>query len=77
MHYGVFLVTIYDLPLMVKSKTIEKKMCNILSVFEEIDMKEGHHNEIFMKFKVMLDLKKPLEKEKGWLDSRTKPIECS
>ncbi|KAI5382522.1 hypothetical protein KIW84_070090 [Lathyrus oleraceus] len=62
MHYGVFWVRIYDIPLMLGLEMITKKIRKVLSVFEEMDKNKGHRNGRFMRIKVTLDLNKPLEK---------------
>lgn len=62
MHYGVFWVRIYDIPLMLGLEMITKKIRKVLRAFEEMDRNKGHRNGRFMKIKVTLDLNKPLKK---------------
>ncbi|XP_058763213.1 uncharacterized protein LOC131636620 [Vicia villosa] len=62
MHYGTFRVRIYELPLMLRSKAMGKKLGGILGEFEELDTKEAHRNRRFLRIKVTIDLKKPLKR---------------
>ncbi|CAK8574984.1 unnamed protein product [Lathyrus sativus] len=61
MHYGVFWVRIYELPLMLHSEAMAKKLGGILRKFEEVDHKEVHRNRRFLRIKVTMDLKKLLK----------------
>ncbi|XP_058777199.1 uncharacterized protein LOC131651559 [Vicia villosa] len=62
MHYGTFWVRIYELPLMLRSEAMAKKLGGILGEFEELDTKEAHRNGIFLRIKVTIDLKKSLKR---------------
>ncbi|CAI8616499.1 unnamed protein product [Vicia faba] len=44
MHYDTFRVRIYELPLMLGSEAIAKKIGGILGLFEELDTKEAYRN---------------------------------
>lgn len=61
MHYGSFWVRIYELPLMLRSKTMARKIESILEMFEQMDLKEAHRNDQFPMIKVIIDLKDPLK----------------
>lgn len=62
MHFGVFLVRIYDLPLMLRSEAMARKMGGNFGTFEEIDLREAHCNGRFMHIKVFVDLKQLLKR---------------
>ncbi|XP_058733455.1 uncharacterized protein LOC131605074 [Vicia villosa] len=62
MHYGVFWFRVYQLPLMLRSESMAKKLGGILGVFEEMDMKEANRNGRFLRIKVTIDLKLPLKR---------------
>ncbi|XP_058734335.1 uncharacterized protein LOC131606068 [Vicia villosa] len=62
MHYGEFWVRIYELPLMLRSETIAKKMGNILGEYVEMDQREAHRNGRFLRVKAKIDLKQPLKR---------------
>jgi interleukin-1 receptor-associated kinase 1 len=62
MHNVSFWVRVYDLPLKLRSEAMAKKVGNIMGVFEEIDPKDSHRTGRFLRFKVSLDLRKPLKK---------------
>ncbi|XP_058784267.1 uncharacterized protein LOC131659014 [Vicia villosa] len=62
MHYSSFWVRIYDLPLMLRSETMAKKLGGIVGTFEEMDIKEAHRNGRFLRIKVMVNLKEPLKR---------------
>ncbi|XP_058725488.1 uncharacterized protein LOC131596762 [Vicia villosa] len=62
MHYGVFWVRVYELPLMLRSEAMAKKLGGILGKFEEMDMKEANRNGRFLRIKVTMDLKLPLKR---------------
>ncbi|XP_058784594.1 uncharacterized protein LOC131659420 [Vicia villosa] len=62
LHFSSFWVRIYDLPLVLKSDTMAKKLGNIIGTFEEMDAKEAHRNGRFLRVKVTLDLKEPLKR---------------
>ncbi|XP_058748651.1 uncharacterized protein LOC131621633 [Vicia villosa] len=62
MHFGVFWVRVYELPLMLRSESMARKLGGILGKFEEMDMKEAYRNGRFLRIKVTLDLKQPLKR---------------
>lgn len=62
MHYGEFWVRIYELPLMLCSEAIAKKMGNILGEFMELDQREAYRNGHFLKVKAKINLKSPLKR---------------
>ncbi|XP_058783570.1 uncharacterized protein LOC131658275 [Vicia villosa] len=62
MHFGVFWVRIYDLPLMLRLKAMAKKLGGILGEYEDMDQKEAHKNGRFLRIKVKIDLKQPLKR---------------
>lgn len=45
------------MPLMLRSKVMEKNIRGILGTNEEMDQKETHKNERFLRLKVKMDLK--------------------
>ncbi|XP_058774352.1 uncharacterized protein LOC131648628 [Vicia villosa] len=62
MHYGSFLVRIYELPLMLRSEAMARKIGGIIGSFEEMDQKEAHRNRRFLRIKVTMDLQLPLKR---------------
>ncbi|XP_058782243.1 uncharacterized protein LOC131656565 [Vicia villosa] len=62
MHFVVFWVRIYELPLMLRSETMAWKIGGILGTFEEMDQKDAHRNGRFLRIKVKMDLKLPLKR---------------
>ncbi|XP_058775391.1 uncharacterized protein LOC131649656 [Vicia villosa] len=62
MHFSSFWVRVYDLPLMLRSETMAKKLGNIIGSYEEMDVKEAHRNGRFLRIKVTLNLKEPLKR---------------
>ncbi|XP_058763301.1 uncharacterized protein LOC131636707 [Vicia villosa] len=62
MHYGTFWVRVYELPLMLRSEAMAKKLGGILGEYVEMDQKEAHRNGRFLRLKVKMDLKKPLKR---------------
>ncbi|XP_058759552.1 uncharacterized protein LOC131632844 [Vicia villosa] len=62
LHFSSFWVRIYDLPLIVRSDTMARKLGNIIGTFEEMDFREAHRNDRFLRVKVMMDLKEPLKR---------------
>ncbi|XP_058740824.1 uncharacterized protein LOC131623919 [Vicia villosa] len=62
MHFGVFWVRIYELPLILRTEAMAKKIGGIIGVFEEMDQKEAHKNGRFLRVKVKMDLKQPLKR---------------
>ncbi|XP_058733973.1 uncharacterized protein LOC131605657 [Vicia villosa] len=62
MHYGSFWVRIYELPLMLRSETMARKIGNIIGVFEEMDGRETCRTGRFLRIKVTIDLKNPLKR---------------
>ncbi|XP_058732884.1 uncharacterized protein LOC131604465 [Vicia villosa] len=62
MHFGTFWVRVYELPLMLRSEAMAKKLGGILGDFEELDTKEAHRNGRFLRIKVNIDLRKPLKR---------------
>ncbi|CAI8609824.1 unnamed protein product [Vicia faba] len=61
-HFGVFWVRIYEVPLMLRSEAMARKLGGILGVFEEMDQKEAHKNGRFLRIKVTIHLKQPLKR---------------
>ncbi|XP_058726827.1 uncharacterized protein LOC131598223 [Vicia villosa] len=61
LHFSSFWVRIYDLPLILRSETMARKLGNIIGTFEEMDVREAHRNGRFMRLKVNMDLKEPLK----------------
>lgn len=57
MHFGIFWVWIYELPLMLRSEAMARKLGGILGVFEEMDQKEAHRIGRFLRVKVKIHLK--------------------
>ncbi|XP_058749288.1 uncharacterized protein LOC131622280 [Vicia villosa] len=62
MHFGVFWVRIYELPLILRTEAMAKKIGGIIGTFEEMDQKEAHKNGRFLRVKVTMDLKQPLKR---------------
>ncbi|XP_058752316.1 uncharacterized protein LOC131625473 [Vicia villosa] len=62
MHYGSFWVRIYELPLILRSETMAKKLGSILGEYEEMDSREAFKNGRFLRVKVTLNLKDPLKR---------------
>lgn len=62
MHYGVLWIRIYELPLMLKTEVMARKLGGILGTLEEVDQKDAHRKESFLRIKVTLDLKQPLKR---------------
>lgn len=62
MHYDTFWIHIYELPLMLRSEAMEKKLGGILGMFGELDRKEAHRNGCFLRIRVTIDLRKPLKR---------------
>ncbi|XP_058755793.1 uncharacterized protein LOC131629007 [Vicia villosa] len=62
MHFGSFWIRIYELPLMLRSEAMAKKIGGILGEFEKMDQKEAHKNGRFLRIKVTMDLKLPLKR---------------
>ncbi|XP_058748819.1 uncharacterized protein LOC131621797 [Vicia villosa] len=62
MHFGTFWTRVYDLPLMLRSETMARKLGQILGTFEEIDMKEGNRSGRFLRIRVTIDLNNPLKR---------------
>ncbi|XP_058727213.1 uncharacterized protein LOC131598649 [Vicia villosa] len=62
MHFGVFWVRIYDLPLMLRSEAMARKLGSLVGKFEELDMRDACRNGRFMRLKVTIDLKLPLKR---------------
>lgn len=61
-HFEIFWVRVYDLPLILSSETMAKKLREILETFEEMDSKEMHRNGKILRIKVKMDLKNPLKR---------------
>lgn len=57
MHYGVFQVRVYELPLMLRSVSMARKHGGVLGFFEEMDIKEENINGRFLRIKVTINLK--------------------
>ncbi|XP_058757456.1 uncharacterized protein LOC131630719 [Vicia villosa] len=62
MHFGVFWVRVYELPLMLRSEVMARKLGGILGKFEEMDTKEANRIDRFLRLKVTIDLKMPLKR---------------
>lgn len=62
MHFGVFWVRIYELPLILRYEAMAKKLGSILGTFEELDQRDAHRNGRFFQTKVTMNLKKPLKR---------------
>ncbi|XP_058752497.1 uncharacterized protein LOC131625674 [Vicia villosa] len=62
MHFSSFWVRVYDLPLILRSETMAKKLGNIMGSFEEMDSKEAHRTGRFLRIKVLINLKEPLKR---------------
>ncbi|CAI8606586.1 unnamed protein product [Vicia faba] len=62
MHFETFWVRIYELPLMLRPEAMAKKMRDILGSFEEMDMKDAHPIDRFLRIKVTIDLRNPLKR---------------
>ncbi|XP_058732735.1 uncharacterized protein LOC131604305 [Vicia villosa] len=62
MHYGTFWIRVYELPLLLRSEAMARKLGGILGEFEELDTKEVHRNGCFLRIKVNIDLRKPLKR---------------
>lgn len=62
MHYGSFWIQIYDLPLILMLDTMAEKIENILGTFEEMDLKDHHHNVRLHCLKANVGLKQPLKR---------------
>lgn len=62
MNFGAFWVRIYELPLMLRSETMARKIGNIISSFEEMDPREACRTWRFMRIKVTIDLQNPLKR---------------
>lgn len=56
MHYNVFWVRIYEIPLMLRSKAMARKLGGILGKFKEMDQKKAHKNGRFLRIKVTIEL---------------------
>ncbi|XP_058746072.1 uncharacterized protein LOC131618942 [Vicia villosa] len=62
MHFGVFWVRIYELPLMLRTEAMARKLGGILGSLEEVDQNDAHRNGRFLRIKVSIDLKQPLKR---------------
>ncbi|XP_058774619.1 uncharacterized protein LOC131648902 [Vicia villosa] len=62
LHFSSFWVRIYDLPLILRSETMEKKLGNIIGIFEEMDVRETSRNGRFLRIKFTTDLKESLKR---------------
>ncbi|CAI8596235.1 unnamed protein product [Vicia faba] len=62
MHFDTFWVRIYELPLMLLSEVIAKKLGNIFGSYEEMDLKDAHRIGTFLRIKVTIDLRNPLKR---------------
>lgn len=62
MHFGSFWVRVYDLPLILMSETMAKKLGDILGAFIEMDSKDAHRHGKFLRINVKLDLRNPLKR---------------
>ncbi|XP_058762169.1 uncharacterized protein LOC131635558 [Vicia villosa] len=62
MNFGVFWVRIYELPLMLRSNTMARKIGNIIGSFEEMDPRDACRKGCFMRIKVTMDLQQPLKR---------------
>lgn len=61
MHFSYFWVRIYELPLMLKSEAMSRKI-GALGTFEEMDLREVCRNRQFLRIKVTVDLKSHLKR---------------
>ncbi|XP_058746499.1 uncharacterized protein LOC131619419 [Vicia villosa] len=62
MHFSPFRVRIYELPLMLRSEAMARKIGSIFGTFEEMDTREACRNGRFLRIKVTVDLKSPLKR---------------
>lgn len=62
LHFGSFWVKAYELPFMVRTKAMTKKLGGILGTFEEVDQKDAHQNGRFLCIKVTLNSRLPLKR---------------
>ncbi|XP_058741861.1 uncharacterized protein LOC131614267 [Vicia villosa] len=62
MHFGTFWVRIYELPLMLRTESMARKLGGILGSLEEVDQNEAHRNGRFLRIKVSIDLNQPLKR---------------
>ncbi|KAI5424796.1 hypothetical protein KIW84_030835 [Lathyrus oleraceus] len=62
MHFGTFCIRVYDLSLMLRSKTMAKKIGDIMGSFEEMGSRETHRIGRFLRIKVKMDLKQPMKR---------------
>ncbi|XP_058749387.1 uncharacterized protein LOC131622377 [Vicia villosa] len=62
MHFSPFWVRIYELPLMLRSEAMARKIGSIIGTFEEMDTREACRNGRFLRIKVTVDLKLPLKR---------------
>ncbi|XP_058747000.1 uncharacterized protein LOC131619963 [Vicia villosa] len=62
MHFGVFWVRIYEVPLILRSEVMARKLDGILGTFEELDQREAHRNRRFLRIKVTMNHKEPLKR---------------
>lgn len=62
MHFGTFYIRVYDLSLMLRSKTMAKKIEDIMGSFEEMGSREAHRIGRFLRIKVKMDLKQPMKR---------------
>lgn len=62
MHFGVFWVRIYELPLMLRSETMSRNIGNIIGTFKEMDPREVCRTGRFMRIKAMMNLQNPLKR---------------
>lgn len=62
MHYGVFWVGVYDLPLKLRSKAMVRQPGGIVGQYEGINPKEINTMGNFLRIKVKIDLRKALKR---------------
>lgn len=62
MHYRVFWVRVYDLPLKLRSETMDKQLGGIIVHYEDIDPKETNAMGSFLQIKAKIILRKLLKR---------------
>ena len=53
---------VYDLPLILQSETMVENIGKIMGYFKEMDSKEAYCNGIFLRIKVYMDMKQPINR---------------
>ncbi|XP_058759547.1 uncharacterized protein LOC131632840 [Vicia villosa] len=62
MHFDSLWVRVYELPLLLRTEAMAKKLGGILGSFEEMDQRDVNRNGRFLRIKVSVDLQKPLKR---------------